>query len=917
MANTEILIKRSLANTTPSTLNQGELAYSYASNTLFIGTPGSDGYLEIGGLAKDFSGNYQYGANTYGDTTHIPVITIAANGLITNVTTSEISTTLSISGDSGSNNLSLVTDTLSLIGGDGITTTVDGNEVTFDVDTTVLRANTEGGPQYISSDVQISGNLTVQGTTTYVQSAINQTNDSLIELAANNTVGDVLDIGFYGKHEGTDGTVVTGLVRNAGTSDYYLFDNINIGDQENLTSNIITQGSLEANGASLYSYQFLATQNEGSAGGFSFSGTEGGHDTGMFSPADGQLDFYSNAEKIISANNGGGIVLQYGANLGDKSDDAIYFGQNAGQNGQGNEAVAIGKNAGSSDQGFKATAIGSGAGQTDQSSFAVAVGLHAGQTTQGTASVAIGHAAGQTSQGQDAVAVGVAAGENSQGIEAVAVGNRAGAGYDTPQGDYAVAIGSKAGIFSQAAYSIAINASGENLNPTEAGLYVDPIRANNATGGNVTVYNTTTKEVVYTDATIDNNGLTLANGTVISDAESGLFIDPIREDATSADILYYNSDTKEVTYGTLADIRADVLSNGTFSWTISADNGSLSSNVGTTIAASANSVVIGENVDLTNANYGRIALGISAASISQSAEAIAIGDSAGYNTQGESAIAIGSGAGNVYQGFESVAIGSIAGETNQGQHAVAIGQGAGNNSQDYSAVAIGQDAGSSDQSFSAVAIGRWAGETSQGWDSVAVGRRAGRTNQGGYSVALGWAAADTNQGQHSVAIGESAAENTQSAFAVAIGSEAGNYLQSWGATALGTQAGYSEQGLVAVAIGSNAGRYTQSQGAVAVGRRAGETTQGYYATALGNRAGRYNQGQYAVAIGAYAGDYNQAQRSIVLNASGSALDAATSGLFINPIAYTATQDADFDGLMFYNASTKEVRYSYALDGGSF
>ena len=901
-SNTEILIKRSLANSTPTALNQGELAYSYASNTLFIGTAGSDGYLEIGGLAKDFSGNYQYGANTYGDTTHIPVITIAANGLITNVTTSEISTTLSISGDSGSNNLSLVTDTLTLTGGEGITTTVNGNEVTFDVDDTVVRANTEGSAQYISTDVSISGNLTVQGTTTYVQSAINQTNDSLIELAANNIVGDVLDIGFYGKHEGSEGTVVTGLVRNAGTSDYYLFDNIALDSEENLTSNLITQSSMATNGASLIGKKFLAAESSDTDGGYGFT-VDGSQDTGMYSSGDGALEFRSNGNINFAVGDGifthhTDVTLQYGAKLGDTNNGAVFFGSDAGSSG------------------FKTVAIGSGAGQTNQNGFAVAVGLHAGQNTQGTAGVAVGHSAGQTTQGQDAVAVGVAAGINSQGQNATAIGNRAGAGYTTSQGDYAVAVGAFAGYDSQAAHSIAINASGDNLNPTEAGFYVDPIRANTA-GGNVTAYNTTTKEVVSTNVTITDTGITLANGTVLSDSESGLFIDPIREDGTSADILYYNSDTKEVTYGTLADIRADVLSNGAFSWTISADNGSLSSNVGTSIAASANSVVIGQNVDLTNSNTGRVAIGVNAGALTQSSEAIAIGDSAGYNSQGVNAIAIGYGAGNITQQFEALAIGVDAGNTNQGQHSIAIGQGAAYTNQNWSAIAIGQDAGADTQSFSAVAIGRWAGQTNQGWDSVAVGRRAGRTNQGSYAVAIGWGAADTNQGSHATAIGTEAGNGTQSAFAVAVGNQAGYITQGWAATAVGQQAGYDSQGLVATAIGSNAGRYSQSQGAVAVGRRAGETTQGYYATALGNRAGRYNQGQYSVAIGAYAGDTNQAQNSIVLNASGYTLDAATSGLFINPVAYTATQDETYDGLMFYNSSTKEVRYSYALDGGSF
>ena len=55
----------------------------------------------------------------------------------------------------------------------------------------------------------------------------------------------------------------------------------------------------------------------------------------------------------------------------------------------------------------------------------------------------------------------------------------------------------------------------------------------------------------------------------------------------------------------------------------------------------------------------------------------------------------------------------------------------------------------------------------------------------------------------------------------------------------------------------------------------------------------------------------------MLNASGDYFDAIASGLFIRPVRYTATQDATDDGLMFYNQTTGEVRYSYLLDGGAF
>jgi hypothetical protein len=48
MANTTIQILRSYANTVPTTLDDGELAYSFKSNTLFIGDQYGD-IIQIGG----------------------------------------------------------------------------------------------------------------------------------------------------------------------------------------------------------------------------------------------------------------------------------------------------------------------------------------------------------------------------------------------------------------------------------------------------------------------------------------------------------------------------------------------------------------------------------------------------------------------------------------------------------------------------------------------------------------------------------------------------------------------------------------------------------------------------------------------------------------------------------------------------
>jgi hypothetical protein len=79
---------------------------------------------------------------TFGSASSIPVITTNAKGLITGVTTAAVASNLNIAGDTGTDAVSLLTDTLSFTGGTGITSSVTNNVVTFDIDSTVaLKAN--------------------------------------------------------------------------------------------------------------------------------------------------------------------------------------------------------------------------------------------------------------------------------------------------------------------------------------------------------------------------------------------------------------------------------------------------------------------------------------------------------------------------------------------------------------------------------------------------------------------------------------------------------------------------------------------------------------------------------------------------------------------------------------------------------
>lgn len=175
-------------------------------------------------------------AGAYGNATAIPVVTVGANGRVLAISTQSISTTLGIAGDTGTDSISLASDTLTFVGGDGITSAVDatGSNVTFSVDNTVVR---NSGSQTINGDVSISGNLIVSGNTITQDVETIVTEDSLIKLAANN-VSDALDIGFYGEYN--DGaTKFAGLVRDASDGVFKLF----VGETTDPVTNTVSYGA--------------------------------------------------------------------------------------------------------------------------------------------------------------------------------------------------------------------------------------------------------------------------------------------------------------------------------------------------------------------------------------------------------------------------------------------------------------------------------------------------------------------------------------------------------------------------------------------------------------------------------------------------------------------------------------------------
>lgn len=100
-------------------------------------------------------------ANTYGSATQIPVLTVNAQGQITSATVASIATTLNIAGDSGTDGVSLLNDTLTITGGTALTSAVTNNTVTINLDNTAVAAGSYGNASTVATfTVDAQGRLT-------------------------------------------------------------------------------------------------------------------------------------------------------------------------------------------------------------------------------------------------------------------------------------------------------------------------------------------------------------------------------------------------------------------------------------------------------------------------------------------------------------------------------------------------------------------------------------------------------------------------------------------------------------------------------------------------------------------------------------------------------------------------------------
>jgi len=254
-------------------LANGTLTATIAANSVALGADTTGDYVANVTAGSGLSGS----ATGEGSTPTLAVVAnnglasnstgvfvVAGTGVVSNSTGVHIGQPVAITDNVTFNDITIngntilgsnTSDVIAINGYVNTAVTPNAN-VTYNLGTNLLRwneihaANVHSVDGYFDGNLQVTGNLVVLGDTLTINVATLAVEDSLIQLATNNTISDLLDIGFYGNYQvGGGGHEHTGFFRDASDNGIFkLFAGLT--DAPTTTIDIAgagyTQGTLQA-----------------------------------------------------------------------------------------------------------------------------------------------------------------------------------------------------------------------------------------------------------------------------------------------------------------------------------------------------------------------------------------------------------------------------------------------------------------------------------------------------------------------------------------------------------------------------------------------------------------------------------------------------------------------------------------------
>jgi hypothetical protein len=236
-----------------------EAAQDAVNDAFVAGTALTKTYDDVNNTISIDLDNTTVAPGTYGSQTKIPSFTVDAQGRLTEASETDVATTLTVNGDTGTTGISLLTESLQVSGGEGINVDVTNNEITIsgedasDINKGIASFNStdftvSSGNVSLNKDpvITLSGDVTGTGTMTNLGSVnITTTIENNSITLGTDTVGNYVAgiAGTTNEIEVTGSGSETASVQIGLPSDVTITNDLHVGNNLEIMGNLTVNGT--------------------------------------------------------------------------------------------------------------------------------------------------------------------------------------------------------------------------------------------------------------------------------------------------------------------------------------------------------------------------------------------------------------------------------------------------------------------------------------------------------------------------------------------------------------------------------------------------------------------------------------------------------------------------------------------------